>query len=60
MIAQQQSGMLKNDFKDLTKNYAQLQKIVMDQLSETKKLEREAKDKNKALHQIEVSKEDIE
>jgi hypothetical protein len=52
--------MLKNDFKDLTKNYAQLQKIVMDQLSETKKLEREAKDKNKALHQIEVSKEDIE
>ena len=29
-------------------------------MGETKKLEREAKDKNKALHQIEVSKEDIE
>lgn len=59
-VAMQQSAMLKNDFKDLNKNYAQLQKIVHDQLAETKKLEKEAKEKNKALHQIEVSKEDIE
>lgn len=45
--------MLRKDFIDLTTNYSQMEKIVKDQLSETAKLEKEAKDKIIAIKTLE-------
>jgi hypothetical protein len=45
--------MLRKDFIGLTQNYAQMQKIVKDQLSETGKLEKEAHDKGIAIDNLE-------